>query len=97
MIRDLEARSGARAEGRSTNNQKRRGSEQCLDNVGHIVTTALSFSAMLQEKSVQGCRKQKQKYRGMFETQKSRNKTSSGDIGLNIRPKTRYIVFSIIS
>ena len=31
------------------------------------------------------CHKQKQKYRGMFETQKSRNKTSSGDIGLNIR------------
>ena len=30
-------------------------------------------------------RKQKQKYRGMLETQKSRNKTSSGDIGLNIR------------
>ena len=29
--------------------------------------------------------KQKQKYRGMFETQKSRNKTSSGDISLNIR------------
>ena len=29
--------------------------------------------------------KQKQKYRGMFETQKSRNKTSSRDIGLNIR------------
>ena len=29
--------------------------------------------------------KQKQKYRGMFETQKSRIKTSSGDIGLNIR------------
>ena len=29
--------------------------------------------------------KQKQKYRGMFETQKSGNKTSSGDIGLNIR------------
>ena len=29
--------------------------------------------------------KQKQKYRGMFETQKSRNKTSSGDVGLNIR------------
>ena len=29
--------------------------------------------------------KQKQKYRGMFETQKSRNKTNSGDIGLNIR------------
>ena len=29
--------------------------------------------------------KQKQKYRGMFETQKSKNKTSSGDIGLNIR------------
>ena len=29
--------------------------------------------------------KQKQKYRGMFETQKSRNKTSSGDIGLNIK------------
>ena len=32
--------------------------------------------------------KQKQKYRGMFETQKSRNKTSSGDIGLNIRTLT---------
>ena len=31
------------------------------------------------------CTKQKQKYRGMLETQKSRNKTSSGDIGLNIR------------
>ena len=30
-------------------------------------------------------KKQKQKYRGMFETQKSRNKTSSGEIGLNIR------------
>ena len=29
--------------------------------------------------------RQKQKYRGMFETRKSRNKTSSGDIGLNIR------------
>ena len=34
---------------------------------------------------VKGSVKQKQKYRGMFETQKSRNKTSSGDIGLNIR------------
>ena len=30
-------------------------------------------------------KKQKQKYRGMFETQKSGSKTSSGDIGLNIR------------
>ena len=29
--------------------------------------------------------KQKQKYRGMFETQKSGNKTSSGEIDLNIR------------
>ena len=29
--------------------------------------------------------KQKQKYRGMFETQKSGNKTSSGEIGLNNR------------
>ena len=27
----------------------------------------------------------KQKYRGMFETRKSGNKTSSGEIGLNIR------------
>ena len=41
--------------------------------------------------SVRGCfterftLKQKQKYRGMIETQKSGNKTSSGDIGLNIR------------
>ena len=38
-----------------------------------------------QNRSTEGCSKQKQKYRGMFETQKSRNKTSSGDIGLNIR------------
>ena len=30
--------------------------------------------------------KAKQKYRGMFETQKSGDKTSSGEIGLNIRP-----------
>ena len=30
-------------------------------------------------------KEQKQKYRGMFETQKSGNKTSSGEIGLNIR------------
>ena len=41
--------------------------------------------------------KQKQKYRGMFETQKSRNKTSSGDIGLNIRtlasPKNEFLIF----
>ena len=29
--------------------------------------------------------KQKQKYGGMFETQKSEDKTSSGEIGLNIR------------
>ena len=29
--------------------------------------------------------KAKQKYRGMFETQKSGNKTSSGEIGLDIR------------
>ena len=29
--------------------------------------------------------KAKQKYRGLFETQKSVNKTSSGDIGLDIR------------
>ena len=29
--------------------------------------------------------RQKQKYRGMFETQKSGDKTSSGEIGLNIR------------
>ena len=28
---------------------------------------------------------QKQKYRGMFETQKSGNNSSWGDIGLNIR------------
>ena len=27
----------------------------------------------------------KQKYRGMFKTQKSRNKTSTGEIGLDIR------------
>ena len=27
----------------------------------------------------------KQKYRGVFETQKSENKTSTGDIGLDIR------------
>ena len=34
---------------------------------------------------VQNDTKQKQKYRGMFETQMSRNKTNSGDIGTNIR------------
>ena len=32
-----------------------------------------------------GDTKQKQKYRGMFKTQKSGNNTSSGEIGLNIR------------
>ena len=36
--------------------------------------------------------KQKQKYRGMFETQKSGNKTSSGEIGLNIRALASPIV-----
>ena len=40
-----------------------------------MVDTGILFSNM----------KQKQKYRGMFETQKSGNKTSSGDIGLTIR------------
>ena len=30
-------------------------------------------------------KKKKQKYRGMFETQNSGNKISSGEIGLNIR------------
>ena len=32
-----------------------------------------------------GALDQKQKYRGMFETQKSGNKTRSGEIGINIR------------
>ena len=40
---------------------------------------------MFETQKVRRHDKQKQKYRGMFETQKSRNKTSSGDIGLNIR------------
>ena len=44
--------------------------------------------------------KQKQKYRGMFETQKSRNKTSSGDIGLNIRtlasPKVNSVNYLLL-
>ena len=31
----------------------------------------------------------KQKYQGMFETQKSGNKTSAGEIGLNIRTLAR--------
>ena len=30
-------------------------------------------------------KKEKEKYRGMFETQKSGNKTSSGEIGVDIR------------
>ena len=46
--------------------------------------------------------KQKQKYRGMFEIQKSGNKTSSGDIGLNVRtlacPKVgEYQVSGVVS
>ena len=55
----------------------------------------LSQSATLYEKSVQVCRrtkhkiesplKAKEKYRGVFEIQKSGDKTSSGEIGLDIR------------
>ena len=43
----------------------------------------LSHSGL--EKQLKFFFKQKQKYRGMFETRKSGNKTSSGEIGLNIR------------
>ena len=55
------------------------------------VANAIQNDQPLQAQGVNNCwkwsryYKQKQKYRGMFETQKSRNKTSSGDIGLNIR------------
>ena len=44
----------------------------------------LAPSAHFIQNQISSLNKQKQKYRGMFETQKSRNKTSSGDIGLNI-------------
>ena len=44
------------------------------------------YTVYRQNKWTMGVRKEKQKYRGMFEslTQKSGNKTSSGEIGLNI-------------
>ena len=45
----------------------------------------LDTSATNLQNKLIGVARQKQKYRGMFETQKSRNKTSSGDISLNIR------------
>ena len=44
--------------------------------IGRKTTIKIKCSATLEAK---------QKYRGMFETQKSGNKTSSGEIGLNIR------------
>ena len=50
-----------------------------LSNGVNISNHMIEIKKLLYEK------KQKEKYRGMFETQKSRNKTSSGDIGLNIR------------
>ena len=45
-----------------------------------LITQFLRLVGMLESN-----KEQKQKYQGMFETQKSGNKTSSGDIGLNIR------------
>ena len=36
--------------------------------------------------------KAKEKYRGMFEIQKSEDKTSSGEIGLDIRTHTKIFV-----
>ena len=52
-----------------------------------LTTTEKIKKATLQHENAtkNSITQQKQKYRGMFETQKSRNKTSSGDIGLNIR------------
>ena len=44
-----------------------------------------STEGCFKKNQIQGHVKQKQKYRGMFGTRKSGNKTSSGDIGLNIR------------
>ena len=47
----------------------------------------VDFSLSSQEITVllPNCLKAKEKYQGMFEIQKSGNKTSSGEIGLDIR------------
>ena len=46
-----------------------------------LSTKGIGFSVHLYHKQSEA----KEKYRGMFETQKSGNKTSSGEIGLDIR------------
>ena len=58
-----------------------------IDNNINAINAYLSFryNECLHLYFVHSTVKQKQKYRGMFETQKSRSKTISGDIGLNIR------------
>ena len=50
----------------------------------HTFRALNSFQSSLAKSSIVES-EAKQKYRGMFETQKSGNKTSSGEIGLNIR------------
>ena len=60
--------------------------EQCFN----VKTTARDFESFLQRvlalsHGENGFMKGKEKYRGIFEIQKSGDKTSSGEIGLDIR------------
>ena len=48
-------------------------------------TGIYSFDLSITLSSLFRAKQKKQKYRGMFEFQKSGNKTTSGEIGLNIR------------
>ena len=50
----------------------------CYDNIGKVPNKGRNFDT-------QTFRKAKEKYRGVFEIQKSGDKTSSGEIGLDIR------------
>ena len=59
--------------------------EYCLDMLDSFYGLTMLCTLMVRLKSTDLVGKQKQKYRGMFETQKSGNKTSSGEICLNIR------------
>ena len=62
------------------------GIHYCLHlNFNTLISCIATCSETIYYLSLHCTTRQKQKYRGMFENQKSRNKTSSGDIGLNIR------------
>ena len=50
-----------------------------------VVVTFYSKQKRKKKEKKKTKKKNPKKYRGMFETQKSGNKTSSGEIGLNIR------------